>query len=233
MSTKMMRPLSLLLFLGMVPAFSQPFGLFGFGIKGGVPATDLTNATSGLGGVGNYVETTNRYIIGPTAELRLPFGLSVEFDVLYRHLNYEYGNSACLQVPVFSACTLSSSTTGSAWEFPLLAKYRFPGKVKRPYVDAGVAWNTMSGFHQTITEVPISGQPSVPQTTTMLSPPAELLNETVAGFATGAGVDIHVLQLHLSPEIRYTRWGAKNFSSIDRGLSSNQNQVEFLLGITL
>jgi opacity protein-like surface antigen len=227
-----MKSLGLLLLLGAGPAFSQPFGLFGFGIKGGVPLTDFVNATSGLGGFGNYVETTNRYIIGPTAELRLPFGLSVEFDVLYRHLNYEFGNPACLQAPVLNTCALSSSTTGSAWEFPLLGKYRFHGKFLRPYVDAGVAWNTISGLKQTIEEVPKSGQTISQTTTTSTSTPTELLNTTVAGFATGAGVDIHVLLLHLSPEIRYTRWGAKNFLSPDGGLPSNQNQVEFLLGIT-
>ena len=35
-----------------------------------------------------YQTHTNRYIIGPTVELRLPFGFSVEVDVRYRHLNY-------------------------------------------------------------------------------------------------------------------------------------------------
>lgn len=227
-----MKSLGLLLLLGRVPAFSQAFGLFEFGIKGGVPLTDFVNATSGLSGVGSYVETTNRYIIGPTAELRLPFGLNVEFDVLYRHLNYEYGNPACLQPPVLNSCALSSSTTGSVWEFPLLAKYRFHGKSLRPFVDAGVAWNTVSGLKQTLTEVPKSGQTTSQMTTTSTSTPTELLNETVAGFATGAGVDIHLLLLHLSPEIRYTRWGAKNFVSPDGALPSNQNQVEFLVGIT-
>jgi opacity protein-like surface antigen len=231
--TEAMKSLGLVLLLGTVPALSQSFGLFEFGIKGGVPLTDFVNASLAYGGFGNYVETTNRYIVGPTAEFRLPFGLSVEFDALYRHLNYEFGNPACLGGTVLYTCVLRSSTAGSAWEFPLLAKYRFYGKSLRPYVDAGVAWNTMSGFHQTTEYVPASGQPNVPQTTTgILSPPAELLNETVVGFATGVGVDIHALLLHFSPEIRYTRWGAKNFSSQDGGLFSNQNQVECLLGIT-
>lgn len=64
------------------------------------------------------------------------------------------------------------------------------------------------------------------------SAPAELNKRAVAGFVTGAGVDVHLLFLDFSPEIRYTRWGAQQFVSPFGGLSSNQNQVEALLGIT-
>ena len=73
-----------LIFLAGAPlALPQPFS---FGVKGGVPPTDFLSATNG-GGLG-YFSTTNRYIVGPQAELRLPFGFGVEFDALYRHLNY-------------------------------------------------------------------------------------------------------------------------------------------------
>ncbi len=77
-----MRLVSLLLFTSAA-AFSQPFS---FGIKGGLPMTDFVDAVNGQ----NFTASayTNRYIIGPTAELRLPFGLGVEFDVLYRHFGY-------------------------------------------------------------------------------------------------------------------------------------------------
>jgi hypothetical protein len=46
----------------------------------------------------------------------------------------------------------------------------------------------------------------------------------------GGGVKIHALFLRISPEIRYTRWTSPHFSSYL--LNSNQNQAEFLLGIT-
>ena len=48
----------------------------------------------------------------------------------------------------------------------------------------------------------------------------------------GAGLDIHALILHVSPEFRYTRWGAQHFLSSNGGLGSSQNQAEFLVGIT-
>lgn len=200
-----------LLFLAVVPGFSQ---LFSAGVRAGVPFTDFLNATSASTPTGfvDYVSTTNRYIFGPTAELHLPFGFGVEFDVLYRHLNYSG------TVSVAGTTAFTSASAGN-WEFPLLAKYRFPFKVVRPYVDAGAAWNKISGVSQAVA-------------TTAGLTPSVLSNSSVRGFVTGAGVDIHLLVLHLSPEIRYTRWGAKNFLSPNGGLSSNQNQAEFLLGVT-
>ena len=82
-----MRSLFLLL-LGAGTAFCQPFS---FGVRGGVPLTDFIDAAKSTNANGflNYATHTDRYIIGVTGELRLPFGLGVELDVLYRHLNYQ------------------------------------------------------------------------------------------------------------------------------------------------
>jgi len=224
------------IFLAGAPlALAQPFT---FGVKGGVPLTDFLSATS-TGNLG-YFTTTNRYIVGPTAELRLPFGLGVEFDALYRHLNYSNTANA---VDVL----INSSTTSGAWEFPLLAKYRFPSKLVRPYVEAGFAWNTLSGLTQTITQTVI---PTSVTTTSSTSSPAELRHNTVSGFVAGVGIDIHVLFLHISPEIRYTRWNAQHFvtpvfaviapgaglvnlsPALPGTIQSNQNQAEFLVSFT-
>jgi hypothetical protein len=101
-------------------------------------------------------------------------------------------------------------------------------------VDIGVALETLTNLRQTgfTQSVPFFGV-APPPMNAATSTPAELNDRTVAGFVTGAGVDIHLLFLDLSPEIRYTRWGAQQFVSPYGGLSSNQNQLEFLLGITL
>jgi opacity protein-like surface antigen len=210
-----MRPLFLLLF-GAAAAFSQPFS---FGVKAGVPLTDFLSTVQSPNF--GFNSNTKRYIVGPTVELRLPFGLGIELDALYRRLDY---TSSANLVDVF----ISGNTTGNAWEFPLLAKYRFPSKVLRPYVDAGIAWDTLSGLTQTITQTVFPTR----TTTTTTSNPAELNKNTVTGFVTGAGLDVKVLLIHLSPEIRYTRWGAQHFLSSNGGLQSSQNQAEFLLGIT-
>ena len=209
-----MRPLFLLLF-GAVAAFAQPFS---FGVKAGLPLNDFLNAAQSQHFAFNT--TTNRYIIGPTAELHLPLNLGIEFDVLYRHFDYN-GSGSLVDV------ITNSRTTGNAWEFPLLAKYRIPMKIVHPYVDAGVAWDTLSGLTQTITNTVLPNH-----TTTTTSNPAELNNSTTRGFVMGAGLDVKVLRVHLSPEIRYTRWGAQHFIDPNGLLHSNETQGEFLLGIT-
>jgi hypothetical protein len=205
------------------PACAQPFS---FGVKAGVPLTDFFNAvnSNNLG----YFSTTNRYIIGGTAELRLPFGFGVEFDALYRHLHYTSVESFPLEG------VTSSSTTSGEWEFPLLLKYRFHFPLVRPYVDGGVAWDTLSGLTQSFTQTSeFTGNVSSSST----SNPGELQHNTVAGVVFGTGVDIHALVLHILPEIRYTRWINPHFQETTSppftgSLSSTQNQLEFLVGFT-
>ena len=206
-----MRPLFLLLF-GAASAWAQ---LFSYGVRAGVPLNEFLDAAKSQQFAFN--STTNRYIVGPTAELHLPFGLGVEFDILYRR--FDYNGSATLMNIVSN-----SRTTGNAWEFPLLAKYRFPKMtIVHPYVDAGVAWDTLSGLTEAITRNSL---------TTFTSSPAELSTTATRGFVMGAGLSVKVLVIHVSPEIRFTRWGAQHF--IDPGglLHSNVNQGEFLVGIT-
>jgi opacity protein-like surface antigen len=206
-----------LLLIGAIPAISQPIS---FGAKAGVPLTDFLSTVESPNF--GFNSTTNRYIIGPTVELHLPFGFGVEFDALYRHLNYAGTTNLVDAINQIN-------TSSGVWEFPLLAKYRFRGKLVRPFVSAGVAWDTLSGLSQTITTTVF---PSNTHSTTTTSQPAELNHSTTTGFVTGAGLDVHVLLVHISPEVRYTRWGAQHFLSPNGGLSSNQNQAEFLLGIT-
>lgn len=64
-----------------------------------------------------FPSTGGRFVLGPTVELRLPFGLGIEVDALYRSVKYP---------------------SSSSWEFPILAKYRLPvrGRV-RPFVVGG------------------------------------------------------------------------------------------------
>ena len=209
-----MRPLFLLLF-GAVSAWAQ---LFSYGVKAGVPLNEFLDAAQSQQFAFN--STTNRYIVGPTAELHLPFGLGVEFDILYRR--FDYTGSATLMNVVSN-----SRTTANAWEFPLLAKYRIPMKIVHPYVDAGVAWDKLSGLTQTITSTFVALT-----TTTTTSNPAELNTAATRGFVMGAGLSVKVLVIHVSPEIRFTRWGAQYFIDPNGLLHSNLNQGEFLLGIT-
>lgn len=213
-----MRPLCLLLFSAAVLA-AQPIG---FGIKGGLPMNDFLNAAQNQNF--RFDTTTNRYIIGPSVELRLPFGLSVELDALYRHFGY----SSVSSTAGAAAAIVSASTSTGAWEFPLVAKYKFKGiPLARPYVEAGVSWDKLMGLTQAVTTTVANVTHS-----SSTSNPAELNQDVTRGFVMGAGLDIKVLLVHISPGIRYTRWGAKHFLDPTGLLNSNQNQGEFLVGFT-
>jgi hypothetical protein len=209
-----------ILWLSLLATNAFAAGPLSFGIRAGVPLTDFIDSVNS----GNLVVTsdTHRYIIGPSLELRLPAGFGFEVDALYRRLNY---NASFNLVDVFT----NNQTTGNAWEFPLLVKYRLKTPLVKPYVDAGLAFDTLSGVKQTV----VSTLSPNRLTTTTSSNPSELKNNTTAGFVIGFGADIHAVVLHISPEIRYTRWGSSHFN-IPNGTSSlsNQNQAEFLVGFT-
>jgi hypothetical protein len=218
---------ALLLFFAPVCLLAQPFSA---GIKAGIPLSDFVNATDT--GTFNYTSSTQRYIVGGMAEVRLPLGLGVEFDALYRNLSYSGAGN------LTNGAFTTTKTSAGNWEFPLVLKYRFHFPVVRPYVEAGVAWDTLTGIKQTASELG----------TTTSSTPTELRENTTMGFVLGGGVDIHAIVLHISPEIRYTRWDSAQINSmgatIGSGtgtailggavgpLRSNLNQAEFLVGIT-
>jgi opacity protein-like surface antigen len=192
--------------------------LFSLGVKAGLPLTDFIDTVSSSHASVNTV--TNRYVVGPTAELHLPFGLGVEVDVLYRHFNY---NSTANLVDAIS----SVRATASDWEFPLLVKKRFGVGPILPFVDAGVNFNKVSGLSRTVSIL----APNLIGSTSS----SELKNDFTAGFTLGAGVQLNLLLLKITPEIRYTRWGNQQFNGIfpaGGSLTSNQNQAEFLVGFS-
>ncbi|HUB34023.1 MAG TPA: outer membrane beta-barrel protein [Bryobacteraceae bacterium] len=192
--------------LSAAAASAQPFSA---GVKVGLPLTDFVNTVSGESST-----VTNRYLVGPTAELHLPFGLGIEVDALYRHFNYQNVIGSGLNA-------LTSLNSTGAWEFPLLLKYRFHGELARPYVDAGVAWDTLSGLTTTVA--------NSASNLTVVNPSGEH-NSFTTGFVMGAGLDIHLV-VHIMPELRYTRWTSQHFN-ISNVVNSNQNQAEFMVGVT-
>ena len=205
--------------LGIVLAVSSCAQPFGFGIKGGVPATDFFSTQEGRF---RYLSNTDRWTLGPMFELRLPFGLGVEFDVLYKKFDYSASFAS-------AGASLDVSGKGSAWEFPLVAKYRLPGLVLHPYVEGGLASRRITG----VKEIRLSATPpGSPPVSTSTDTPAILANKGSAGFVMGAGIEVKAVLIRVAPGIRYTRWGNQNFRDINGAIESNQNQLEFLVGIT-
>jgi hypothetical protein len=101
----------------------------------------------------------------------------------------------------------TGSMSASSWEFPILLKYHLLKGPIKPYVEGGISFSHISSVENLL-----------------VSPN----NNANFGIALGAGVDIHALVLHISPEIRFTADALKTFDGI---ISSNRNQVAFLIGV--
>ncbi|MCC6860540.1 MAG: PorT family protein [Bryobacterales bacterium] len=198
-----------------VPALTaQPISL---GVKLGAP---LNDAFDTLADPGELLRSeTKRYTIGPTFELHLPFRLSVEVDALYKQANF-----SSFQQLADSVVTASSSV--NSWEVPVLLKYRFSGGLIRPFVDTGVSFNTLTGVSE------IRDFFRVPGIRERVGDQPVFEDSYRSGFVLGGGIEVRVPFLRISPEIRYTRWGFKNYRDIRGLLDSSDDQTEFLLGIT-
>ena len=178
----------------------------GFGIKGGIPLTSFF-AVVNPGGPFRFDAATRRYTLGPAFELRLPGGLGVEVDLLYKRVGYES------QLTGPGGVTISSAR-GASWQFPLLGKYRFPGILIRPYVEGGICFDRFTGLTH------IAGLTQE--------------DSSRSGWVIGAGLEIKAPVARLTPEMRFTRWGSDPISSgsgITSTLTTTRNQAEFLLGI--
>ena len=170
----------------------------GVGVKGGVPFTDILAGARTLGNQ-TFQADTKRFTVGPMLDIRLPFGLGVEFDALYKRFD-QTGDS------------INGGTTakaGSSWEFPLLGKYRFGRSFVKPCIEAGVSFNHLGGYLLPF-RLPIPQQPAGSTTRT--------------GWAVGAGVELKLSVLRISPGIRFSHWGSQPFVP-------STNAADFLVGL--
>ena len=204
-----MRACALFLLCVITAAAAGPLS---FGVKGGIPLTDFFSAVNSQSF--SLGSNTKHYIVGPTLELHLPAGFGIEVDALYRRMSYG-GSSATV-----SATSPSSvGVKANGFEFPLLAKYTLRGKLAGPFVDAGYAFDTLSGLTQTVAS----------KTGLSSTPPS---GHFTKGFVMGGGLDLNLKLIHVTPEIRYTHWGSSRLVDPYTLVKGSQNQGEFLLGIT-
>lgn len=173
---------------------------FTFGVRGGVPFTLQDTLLDRIGG-GDRV---SRFIIGPTAGVRLPLGFSVEGDALYTRNN----------VRLIQIAGVSAGVGGGSWQFPIMAKYTAPWRVS-PVVGAGVSVRHSSQFSDI---------------------PSFLLGgggATSVGFVTGLGLRIKAGPVNITPELRYTYWGAGSLSqSLLNLIPFTQHEGAALVAIT-
>lgn len=190
-----------LLLLGAFCAFTASAQI-SVGVLGGVPFTDVVSATT-QNNI-SYVTNSSNYTVGPSFQVNLPLGLRVEIDALFRPYDFRATGS----VP---GGTVLNTVSANEWRFPLLAQYRFPFPVVKPFIEGGVSFDHLAN---------VSGTAAFP------SGPGQFINSTNAGIVLGGGVDLKIPFIRLSAELRYTHEGNDYFRAI-----SNTNQAEFLVGV--
>jgi len=168
---------------------TDPFANVTFPASGGVSVQSFSDA--------------KRFLIGPTVELHLPFGFSINADALYRPLRLVEVSLA----PGSNIGTAVTSATYTSFEVTPAVRYRFlHTPIVKPLVEAGPSFRIVA----TPLSTGLSGR----------------------GFTLGAGVEVKLLRLRVTPELRYTRWGSDHIVPFSLPFQSNQNQAEFLAGFT-
>ena len=144
-----------------------------------------------------FFSTHKDYIVGAMVEFGLPWRMALEIDGLYRPMNF---TSAVVlpNEPLNSA----SPNTIVTWEFPVLAKYKFPMHKLKPLIEVGPSFRSSGNLNG--------------------SAPSSY------GGTFGLGVEAHVWKVKLTPVIRYTHWAGEGRYEPH----TKRNQAEALVGIS-
>jgi hypothetical protein len=184
--------------------------LFTFGVQGGMPTQTPVGQTSKM-----------PFVLGPSVDIRVSSGLSLETGLLYHRMGRGYNNSVFLYPE--NAVTLGVETWhGSALEIPFLAKYRFLSERRglRPFLSAGPTMRR--------TSITTSRAYSVVSSSPLSTNGASLMDTKSTKWnvdpTIGGGMDFKAGRFHIEPETRYSYWGAGKTSEV------RKNQVSALIG---
>lgn len=144
-----------------------------------------------------FFSTHKEYIVGAMLEFGLPWRMALEVDGLYRPMNFTFA-AVLPNEPLNSA----SPNTIVTWEFPVLAKYKFPIHKVNPLIEVGPSFRSSGNLNGT---APSS-----------------------YGGTFGLGAEAHVWKLKIAPVIRYTHWAGEGRYEPH----TKRNQVEALVGIS-
>jgi len=189
------------------------------GVRVGVPVTIYfeTGRAQVSNGSAEYSAATRRYTVGVSLEWQFSGSLGLELDAMYKRMGY---------VGIIESATerIAYDSKGNSWEFPLLVKCRFGGRV-RPYVAGGPTLRYIGPIRALGERT--QGAVRTPIDTTE---PSDLRKRFYPGLAAAAGIELGHGKLRWLPEFRYTRWTA-NIAGPSGPLRFNPNQAEFLLGL--
>ena len=189
---------------------------FSFGVKGGTPLSDTSRSAEiddRFSGYGLWSLSTRRYTVGGTFEVRVPFGLYVEVDALYKRTDT---TQSAFFSPFFGSITRLAA---NSWEFPMLLKHRWNRRF-RPFAALGGTFRRIEGFDTSVERFAYGLNPPYSVYRYRIDQPL-----TQGGIASGVGMLLlSIGPLKITPELRYTRW-----TSID--FLPTRNQVEVLMGL--
>jgi len=232
----------LLLLIALLRPFAGVAQTVSLGLKAGIPVTEALETADFDSGPAdifrtqiNYTSRAKRYTVGPAVEVSLPFGLALEFDALYKRLDYDF--SSKMRAASFGTFNQQQHNIVSRWDLPLLLKYRVRTFAYRtPYISAGLNTNYIVNTTQLSRTffTPSPGAPVTPPVK-LRNPPAELKYRSAEGFVIAGGLEFRIHGLRAAPELRYTRWAHENFHEpLPAGkLRSNLNQAEVLVTLSL
>jgi len=233
----------LLLLIALLRPFAGVAQTVSLGLKAGIPVTEAfetANFDSGPADIFrtqiNYTSRAKRYTVGPAVEVSLPFGLALEFDALYKRLDYNF--SSKMRAASFGTFNQQQHNIVSRWDLPLLLKYRVRTFAYRtPYISAGLNTNYIVNTNELSRTffTPSSGAPAAQTPPAKLrNPPAELKYRSAEGFVIAGGLEFRIHGLRAAPELRYTRWAHENFHELLPAgkLRSYLNQAEVLVALS-
>ncbi len=202
--------LMLTLFLAR-PSFCQGVSA---GIKLGVPLADVVKTAGEIGGLPFEAETS-RFAIGPVCDIRLPRGFALEFGAMYKRFDQHAGQIQVIGAPL-QELSLPYTRAGRSWEFPIAGQYRFPGNTIRPYLEGGLSFNHLSSV---LTDFRVF----VPNPGFYLPGSS---SENRWGPIFGAGMEIKLKFMRVSPGLRYTHYGET------QPLLPSVHALDFIVGFT-
>ncbi len=171
--------------VGLTLALTLPASVYGqsvgFGIKAGLPLTDVLKP----GAITQGKVDMTRLAIGPVFEVRFPFGFGIEVGALYKRFN-QTGTTGPRNLTVIDQ-------SGRSWEYPVLGKFRLPGVLVRPYVEGGFSYNRLTDIVK-------------PFQTAITNPRDLVAAVSRPGFVMGGGIEIGSKKLRLQPGLRWSRY---------------------------
>jgi hypothetical protein len=203
--------LILILLILLFPCPGAAAQSISWGLSVGTPLNNLAIADS------SRVATAMRFTLGPTLRIALPRGLGIDLDLLYKRLDLGLASNP-------------ARLTAHRLELVPLLRYAFLPAPIRPFVHAGVSFNwVFTPDGSDACPGALTGEDRYycvdGETVT------ELRHSHTHGFVLGGGFDFEVSALHLTPELRVTRWVDRNFGTQDSLFRSNLTQVEMLIAV--